>query len=104
VRPSCAEQTDRLEPPGRLLTDVAVTLVISVWGDDGARAIGAIDDVGARRHEPRGHRQQIGKSAALTVVRTPQLFCRHHAREGVFGVKSRRSISGLEEGSLQIFN
>ncbi len=36
-------------------------------GDDGARAIGAIDDVGGRRRELRGHRQRIGKSAALTV-------------------------------------
>jgi hypothetical protein len=45
----------------RLLTDVADSfLVISVRGDDGALAI---DDVGGRRRELRGHRQQIGKSA-----------------------------------------
>jgi hypothetical protein len=42
---------------------------IPVRGDDGARAIGAIDDDAApagERSELRGHRQQIGKSAALT--------------------------------------
>jgi len=39
---------------------------ILVRGDDGARPIEAIDDVGWRRRELPGHRQKIGKSAALT--------------------------------------
>jgi len=45
---------------------------LQIRGDDGAWAIGAIDGAAAaapagERSQLRGHRQQIGKSAALTV-------------------------------------
>ena len=37
-------------------------LVIPVWGDDGSRGVGAIDDdVGGRRRELRGHRPRSPK-------------------------------------------
>jgi len=49
MRPSCAEQTDRLEPAVRLWSTSAFLfsgLLLAVWFDDAARAI---DDVGWRR-------------------------------------------------------
>ena len=75
VRPSCAEQTDRLEPALRLLVDVAVFVLADCCSQIGAtmelgrswRSMLMSAGAGGQARRGTGSSQQIGKSAALTV-------------------------------------
>ena len=68
IRATCSSRLGGAAAAGRrrhfVLADCCSQILVR--GDDGARAIDD-DDVGGRRRDLRGHRQQIGKSAALTV-------------------------------------
>src|SRR5450830_350713 len=69
----CAEQSDRLEPPGRRsgcwLTSPFLFsgIVVGRFGATMELGRSMMTPAAGERSEVRGHRQQIGKSAALTV-------------------------------------